>query len=76
MFELLPHVRYIWRAAISDVRHRYAGAGAGVLWNVLQPLSMILIYSLVFANIMDRRGSGRRALRRLPVQRDAAVDRI
>ena len=54
MLELLPHARYIWRTALADVRHRYAGAGAGVLWNVLQPLSMILIYSLVFAGIMRR----------------------
>lgn len=57
MLELLPHARYIWRTALSDVRYRYAGAGAGVLWNVLQPLSMILIYSLVFASIMDRESS-------------------
>ncbi|MCW5755700.1 MAG: ABC transporter permease [Phycisphaeraceae bacterium] len=54
MLELLPHARYIWRTALSDVRFRYAGAGAGVLWNILQPLSMILIYSLVFAGIMRR----------------------
>ncbi len=54
MLELWPHARYIWRTALSDVRHRYAGASAGVLWNVLQPLSMILVYSVVFAAIMDR----------------------
>lgn len=54
MLELWPHARYIWRTALSDVRHRYAGASAGVLWNVLQPLSMILVYSIVFAQIMDR----------------------
>ncbi|MEQ8843441.1 MAG: ABC transporter permease [Phycisphaerales bacterium] len=58
MLELLPHARYIWRTALSDVRHRYAGSGAGVLWNILQPLSMILIYSLVFASIMDRPSRG------------------
>lgn len=58
MLELLPHASYIWRTALSDVRHRYAGAGVGVLWNVIQPLSMILIYSLVFANIMSREGTG------------------
>ena len=54
MLELIPDLRYIWRTALADVRHRYAGASAGVLWNVLQPLSMILIYSVVFASIMDR----------------------
>jgi ABC-type polysaccharide/polyol phosphate export permease len=58
MLELWPHARYIWRTALSDVRHRYAGASAGVLWNVLQPLSMILVYSLVFATIMDRESNG------------------
>lgn len=58
MLELWPHARYIWRTALSDVRHRYAGASAGVLWNILQPLSMILVYSIVFATIMGREGSG------------------
>lgn len=58
MLELWPHARYIWRTALSDVRHRYAGASAGVLWNVLQPLSMILVYSIVFAQIMDRPSRG------------------
>ena len=57
MLELLPHARYIWRTALSDVRHRYAGASMGVLWNILQPLSMILVYSLVFAGLMDRHSS-------------------
>ncbi|MEO1008478.1 MAG: ABC transporter permease [Planctomycetota bacterium] len=48
------HSGYIWRTAIADVRHRYAGAGAGALWNLLDPLSRIAIYSVVFSQIMSR----------------------
>jgi ABC-type polysaccharide/polyol phosphate export permease len=35
-----------------DVRHRFAGTGAGVLWNVLQPLASILLYAIVFTQLM------------------------
>src|SRR5215475_8610925 len=44
--------RFIIRNALSDVRYRYAGSAAGVAWNVINPLAQILIYSLVFSQIM------------------------
>jgi len=47
---------YIWRGAWADVRHRYAGSGMGVVWNVLQPLALIGVFSLVFTNLIDRAG--------------------
>lgn len=53
---LYAHRGYIWRAAWSDVRFRYAGAGLGTLWNVLQPLAMILVFTLVFTKVMRREG--------------------
>jgi ABC-type polysaccharide/polyol phosphate export permease len=37
---------------VSDIRHRYAGSAMGVAWNILNPLAQILIYSLVFSQIM------------------------
>src|SRR5215831_9993388 len=43
---------FIVRNAVSDVRHRYAGSAAGVAWNVINPLAQIVIYSLVFSQIM------------------------
>lgn len=43
---------FIWQRAWADVRHRYAGTGLGVVWNVLHPLAMIAIYSLIFSRLM------------------------
>ncbi len=43
---------FIVRNAMSDMRHRYAGSAAGVAWNVINPLAQIVIYSLVFSQIM------------------------
>lgn len=43
---------FIWRHAIADMRHRYAGTSMGVVWNVLHPLAIIAVYSVVFSQIM------------------------
>src|SRR5437588_4313811 len=43
---------FIWRRAVADLRHRYAGTGLGVVWNVLHPLAMIAIYSVLFSALM------------------------
>ncbi len=51
---LYTHRGYIWRTAWSDVRNRYAGAGLGIVWNLLQPLSMILIFTVIFTSIMPQ----------------------
>ncbi len=49
---------FIVRNALSDVRHRYAGSAVGVAWNVINPLAQILIYWLVFSQIMAARVPG------------------
>lgn len=54
ILNLYKHRGYIWRAAWSDVRNRYAGAGLGIVWNVLQPLSMILIFTVIFTSVMPQ----------------------
>jgi len=51
---LYKHRGYIWRTAWSDVRNRYAGAGLGAVWNLLQPLSMILIFTVIFTSVMPQ----------------------
>ena len=43
---------FIWQRAVADLRHRYAGTGLGVVWNVVHPLTMIAIYSLIFSTLM------------------------
>ena len=54
--ELYHNRSYIWRTALADVRHRYAGSAAGVMWNVLQPLALIVVFSVIFTQIIDRAG--------------------
>lgn len=49
---LLTHRRFIWTSAVADLRHRYAGTGLGVVWNVLHPLALIAVYSVVFTALM------------------------
>jgi ABC-type polysaccharide/polyol phosphate export permease len=55
---LYKYRQFIWRHAFTDVRHRYAGTGMGLVWNVLHPLSMIAIYSIVFTTLYDRALAG------------------
>jgi homopolymeric O-antigen transport system permease protein len=56
---VIPLLKYrglIWRNAVADLRHRYAGTGLGVVWNVLHPLALIAVFSLVFSVIMRPQG--------------------
>ena len=41
----------IWRNAAADLRHRYAGTGLGLFWNVVHPLALIAVFSLVFTTV-------------------------
>jgi lipopolysaccharide transport system permease protein len=49
---LYKHRGYIWRTAWAELRTKYAGSSAGILWNLLQPLSQIAVYSLIFTSII------------------------
>ena len=55
---LARHRGYIWRAAKTDFRFQYAGTSLGVLWNVLNPLLLIVIYTFVFSTILRLRAGG------------------
>lgn len=52
MIALWQHRRYIWDMALSDMRHRYAGSGLGVFWNVLTPLAMLAVYTFIFTRVL------------------------
>jgi lipopolysaccharide transport system permease protein len=53
MIRVLYHYRkYILQNAWNDLRHRYAGSGMGVVWNVISPLAQILVFTVVFTRIM------------------------
>ena len=49
---------FIWQRAVADLRHRYAGTSLGMVWNVLHPLAMIALYSLIFSALMPARLPG------------------
>lgn len=53
--ELFRYREYIWRNSLVELRHRYAGSALGPVWLVLYPVAQILIYSLVFSEIMRAR---------------------
>jgi ABC-type polysaccharide/polyol phosphate export permease len=48
---------FIWSNARAELRHRYAGTNLGVVWNVLHPLALIGVYTVVFTQVFS--GSGR-----------------
>lgn len=52
------HRTYIARTAWRDVRHRHVGSVGGAAWNVLRPLALIAVFTIVFGQIMTQRGSG------------------
>lgn len=49
---LLRYRAYIVRNAWDELRHRYAGTALGIVWNVVVPLAQILVYAVVFTQIM------------------------
>ena len=55
---LFAYRRYVWQGALAELRHRYAGTGLGVVWNVLHPLALIAVYSVVFTALMRGRVPG------------------
>lgn len=50
--ELWVYRTYIFGNALADLRNRYAGSMLGALWNILQPLFQILIFTFIFSEIM------------------------
>ena len=58
VISLYQYRSFIWQRAVADLRHRYAGTSLGVVWNVLHPLAMIAIYSLIFSTLMPSRLPG------------------
>ncbi|TVX97077.1 ABC transporter permease [Cohnella terricola] len=56
--ELWVYRTYIYENAIADLRNRYAGSLLGVLWNIIQPLFQILIFTFIFSEIMVARLPG------------------
>lgn len=48
----------LWQLLRRDLHERYAGTALGVLWLLVQPLFMLLVYALVFGEILQLRFGG------------------
>ena len=57
--EFLGNRRLIWKLAKNDFKTRYAGSYFGVVWAMVQPVVIVLVYWFVFSvglragNVMD-----------------------
>ncbi|MFQ5768220.1 MAG: ABC transporter permease [Acidobacteriota bacterium] len=47
--------RLLWQMVAHDLRARYAGSLLGLFWNVIHPLIMVGIYTLVFSRVIGAR---------------------
>jgi ABC-type polysaccharide/polyol phosphate export permease len=61
MRALWLHRQLIWDTAVDDLHHRYAGSALGVVWNVLTPLALLGLYTVIFTQVLPAgvsRGTG------------------
>jgi len=45
--------RFVLGSVTQEVKARYAGSMLGAMWAVLQPLTLIVIYSVIFSRVMS-----------------------
>ncbi len=55
---LVRHWDLLWQMVAADLRGRYVGSSLGVFWSVVHPLVMILIYTVVFSQVIGARLGG------------------
>ena len=52
------HRDLLWNFVVRDFKSRYAGSLIGIFWNVIHPLTLIVIYIVVFSRLMGARLPG------------------
>lgn len=63
MLENIWHYRqFIYSCVKRDFKARYTGSMLGILWTVFQPLAMILVYTLIFSQVMKSKLAGMEAV--------------
>ncbi len=55
---LWAYREFILGAIIREFRGRYARSLLGGMWNILEPLAMIIIYTVIFSQVMQAKLSG------------------
>lgn len=56
--DLIRYRRFVFMNAWTEMRHRYAGTAIGLLWHVVQPVGLILLFAFIFGSIIPMRGGG------------------
>jgi lipopolysaccharide transport system permease protein len=56
--EIWHHRSLVMAFVRRDLRGRYIGSTVGFLWSVIHPLAMILVYSIIFTQIMSSKLPG------------------
>ncbi len=51
--DIYTHRYLLWGIIRADLRNRYGASFFGLLWSVINPLLLILVYTLVFGFILD-----------------------
>jgi lipopolysaccharide transport system permease protein len=55
---LARHWDLLSQMVVTDLRGRYVGSSLGLVWTVIHPLAMIMIFTLVFSKVMATRLGG------------------
>lgn len=55
---ILTHRRTIWYLALHQFRDRYSGTAGGVLWAVVHPVLLLVVFWIVFAEGLKIPGTG------------------
>ena len=58
IINIYKYRNFILKTSWSSFKNRYAGTLMGILWNVLQPLTLILLYFTVFSTVFSTRIGG------------------
>lgn len=49
---IFKYRKLIWDFVVRDYKSRFAGSSLGFLWNIINPLILIVIYAVIFTNVM------------------------
>ncbi|TAN32025.1 ABC transporter permease [Patescibacteria group bacterium] len=55
---MVGHRDLLLNFLVRDLKSRYAGSLMGIVWNVIHPLAMIIIYTMVFSRVMGAKLPG------------------
>lgn len=55
---LARYRRYILANALNEFLHKYTGTSVGLLWNIIHPVMLVAVFSIVFTTVVPARFTG------------------